>query len=89
LGLEEGAGVEVVDGIPQQVLGEEHILLVQEEVGYIGRGPELCVEEEDVLLVVGVVVALAGGRGEGEDTLEEGAEEQGQAAAGLVGADAP
>jgi len=51
LGLEEGAGVEVVDGIPQQVLGVEHILLVQEEVEYIGRGPELCVEEEDVLLV--------------------------------------
>lgn len=79
----------MMDDIPLQVLGEEHILLVQGEGGYIGRGQELCVEEEDELLVVGVVVALAGGRGVGEDTLEEGAEEQGQAAAGLAGADAP
>ena len=79
----------MVDNIPLEGLGEEHILLVQGEGGYIGQGQELCVEEEDELLVVGAVVALAGGQGGGEDTLEEGAEEHGQAAAGLAGADAP
>ena len=76
----------MVDGIPLQGLGEEHILLVQGEEGYIGRGQEWCVEEEDELLAVGV--ALVGGQVVGEDTLEEGAEEQEQAAEGWAEADA-
>ena len=43
-------------------------------------------EEEDELLAVGV--ALVGGQVVGEDTLEEGAEEQEQAAEGWAEADA-
>ena len=78
----------MVDGIPLWGLGEEHILLVQGEGGCIGRGQELCVEEEDELLAVGVVVELVEGQEGGEDTLEEGAEGQGQAAVGWAAADA-
>ena len=89
LGLEEGAGAEVVDGTPLQGLEEEHILLVQGEGGCIGRGQELCVEEEDELLEVGVVAELVVGQVGGEDTLAEGAEGQGQAAAGWAAAGAP
>ena len=43
-------------------------------------------EEEEELLAVGV--ALVGGQGVVEDTLEEGAEEQEQAAEGWAEADA-
>ena len=89
MGLEEGAGAEVVGGIPLRGLGEEHILLAQGEGGCIGRGQELCVEEEDELLEVGVVAELVVGQEGEEDTLEEGAEGQGQAAAGWAAAGAP
>ena len=92
MGLEEGAGAEVVDGIPPQGQEEERILLVQEEgegeVGCIGRGQEWCVEEGDELLVVGVVAELDVGQVGQGDTLEEEAEGQGQAAAGLAEAGA-
>ena len=99
--MEEGAGAEVVDGIPPQGQEEERILLVQEgeegEGGCIGRGQEWCVEEGDKLLVVGVVAELDVGQvGQGDtleeeaegDTLGEEAEGQGQAAAGLAEAGA-
>ena len=90
MGMEEGAGAEVVDGIPPQGQEEERILLVQEEgeVGCIGRGQEWCVEEGDELLVVGVVAELDVGQVGQEDTLGEEAEGQGQAAAGLAEAGA-
>ena len=78
----------MVGGIPLWGLGEEHILLVQGEGGCIGQGQELCVEEEDGLLAVGVVAELGGGQEEREDTLEEGAEGHKQAAAGLAEAGA-
>ena len=79
----------MADGIPLQGLGEEHILLVQGEEGYIGWGQEWCVEEEDELLVVEVEVGWVWELVGGEDTLGEVPPGQQQAAGDLAVADVP